>query len=77
MALHAPQGGDHFSQVVPARRDGTSKRAGAFLYGNRARKTALGSVIGTTSGSRLAKYPAQAFCGGKLVMEMDLLGVIL
>ncbi|MFO1055213.1 MAG: 3-hydroxyacyl-ACP dehydratase FabZ family protein [Planctomycetota bacterium] len=35
------------------------------------------SVIGTTSGSRLAKYPAQAFCGGKLVMEMDLLGVIL
>ncbi len=35
------------------------------------------SRVGTQSGSRLAKYPAQAFCNGKLVMEMQLLGVIL
>ena len=34
------------------------------------------SRVGTQSGSRLAKYPAQAFVDGKLVMEMELLGVI-
>lgn len=35
------------------------------------------SKVGILSGSRLARYPAQAFCNGKLVMEMELLGVIL
>ena len=34
------------------------------------------SVVGTQSGGRLARYPAQAFNEGKLVMEMSLLGVI-
>ncbi|MBI5852846.1 MAG: beta-hydroxyacyl-ACP dehydratase [Planctomycetes bacterium] len=35
------------------------------------------SRIGTQSGMRLARYPAQAFVDGRLVMEMELLGVIL
>src|SRR5712675_945513 len=32
---------------------------------------------GTISGNRLARLPAQAFCNGQLVMEMELLGVLL
>ena len=32
---------------------------------------------GRRSGNRIAKYPAQAFCGGKLVMDMELIGVLL
>src|SRR5262245_243553 len=32
---------------------------------------------GTVSGRRLARFPAQAFCNGQLVMEMELLGVLL
>ena len=35
------------------------------------------SVKGQRSGNRMAKYPAQAFCNGKMVMDMDLLGVLL
>lgn len=32
---------------------------------------------GTLSGSRMAKFPTQAFCNGQLIMDMTLLGVIL
>lgn len=32
---------------------------------------------GTISGNRLARYPAQAFCNGQMVLEMELLGVLL
>ena len=32
---------------------------------------------GVVSGTRLAKYPAQAFCNGQMVMDMELLGVLL
>jgi 3-hydroxyacyl-[acyl-carrier-protein] dehydratase len=32
---------------------------------------------GTLSGSRLAKFPTQAFCNGQLILDMTLLGVIL
>ncbi len=32
---------------------------------------------GIKSGRRIARYPAQAFCDGKMVMEMELLGVLL
>ena len=32
---------------------------------------------GTVSGHRLARFPAQAFCNGQLIMEMELLGVLL
>lgn len=32
---------------------------------------------GQVSGSRLARFPAQAFCNGRMVMEMELLGVLL
>ncbi len=35
------------------------------------------SAKGQVSGLRLARYPAQAFCNGQLVMEMELLGVLL
>lgn len=35
------------------------------------------SKVGTRSGNRIAKYPAQAFCEGKMVMDMELLGVLL
>lgn len=35
------------------------------------------SVRGRRSGRRLAKYPAQAFCDGKMVLEMELIGVLL
>jgi 3-hydroxyacyl-[acyl-carrier-protein] dehydratase len=35
------------------------------------------SQVGQRSGNRLAKYPAQAFYEGKLVMDMELLGVLL
>ena len=34
------------------------------------------SKVGSRS-SRIAKYPAQCFCGGKMVMDMELLGVLL
>ena len=30
---------------------------------------------GQQSGNRLARYPAAAFCNGKLIMEMELIGV--
>ncbi len=36
----------------------------------------LVSRVGKHS-SRMARYPAQCFCAGKLVMEMELLGVLL
>lgn len=32
---------------------------------------------GQLSGSRLAKFPAQAYCNGQMVMDMTLLGVLL
>jgi 3-hydroxyacyl-[acyl-carrier-protein] dehydratase len=32
---------------------------------------------GSVSGSRLARFPAQAFCNGQLVLDMELLGVLL
>ena len=32
---------------------------------------------GNVSGRRLARFPAQAFCNGQMVMEMELLGVLL
>lgn len=32
---------------------------------------------GRRSGNRLARYPAQAYCGGKMVMDMELIGVLL
>lgn len=32
---------------------------------------------GTISGNRLARFPAQAFCNGQMVLEMELLGVLL
>lgn len=35
------------------------------------------SCRGRRSGNRVARYPAQAFCNGKLVMDMTLLGVLL
>jgi 3-hydroxyacyl-[acyl-carrier-protein] dehydratase len=35
------------------------------------------SVKGQLSGSRMARFPAQAFCNGQMVMEMQLLGVFL
>jgi len=35
------------------------------------------SKIGQHRGERLARYPAQTFCDGKLVMEMELLGTML
>ncbi len=35
------------------------------------------SQVGRRSGSRMAKYPAQAFHAGKLVLDMELIGVIL
>ena len=35
------------------------------------------SKVGQRSGNRLAKYPAQAFYEGKMVMDMELLGVLL
>ncbi|MCA8943561.1 MAG: beta-hydroxyacyl-ACP dehydratase [Planctomycetes bacterium] len=35
------------------------------------------STVGKKSGNRMARYPAQAYCGGKLVMDMELLGVLL
>lgn len=35
------------------------------------------SKVGTRSGNRIAKYPAQCFCKGKMVMQMELLGVLL
>jgi 3-hydroxyacyl-[acyl-carrier-protein] dehydratase len=35
------------------------------------------SAVGSRSGNRIAKYPAQCFLGGKLVMDMDLLGVLI
>jgi 3-hydroxyacyl-[acyl-carrier-protein] dehydratase len=34
------------------------------------------SKIGNRS-SRIAKYPAQCYCGGRMVMDMELLGVLL
>lgn len=35
------------------------------------------SARGQVSGSRLARFPAQAFCNGQMVMDMELLGVLL
>lgn len=35
------------------------------------------SQIGRHSGNRMAKYPAQAFHAGKLVLDMELIGVVL
>ena len=35
------------------------------------------SMNGEVSGNRLARLPAQAFCNGQMVMEMELLGVLL
>ena len=35
------------------------------------------STVGTRSGSRVAKYPSQAFVDGKMVMQMTLIGVFL
>jgi 3-hydroxyacyl-[acyl-carrier-protein] dehydratase len=35
------------------------------------------SARGRRSGNRIAKYPAQAFCDGKMVLEMELIGVLL
>lgn len=35
------------------------------------------SAVGSRSGNRIAKYPAQCFLDGKLVMDMDLLGVLI
>lgn len=35
------------------------------------------SKRGQTSGSRLARYPAQAFCNGQMILEMELLGVLI
>ncbi len=35
------------------------------------------SAQGRRSGNRMARYPAQAFCNGKMVMDMDLLGALL
>lgn len=35
------------------------------------------SRVGVKSGNRIAKYPAAAYANGKLVMEMQLLGVLL
>jgi len=35
------------------------------------------SKVGMRSGDRLAKYPAQAMVGGKIVMDMELLGALL
>ncbi|MHC5063658.1 MAG: 3-hydroxyacyl-ACP dehydratase FabZ family protein [Planctomycetota bacterium] len=35
------------------------------------------SKVGIRSGNRLAKYPAQAFHEGKLVLDMELIGVML
>ncbi len=35
------------------------------------------SAPGQVSGTRLARYPAQAFCNGQMVMDMELLGVLL
>jgi 3-hydroxyacyl-[acyl-carrier-protein] dehydratase len=32
---------------------------------------------GNVSGRRLARFPAQAFCNGQMIMEMELLGVLL
>jgi 3-hydroxyacyl-[acyl-carrier-protein] dehydratase len=32
---------------------------------------------GQVSGNRLAKFPAQAFCGNQMIMDMELLGVLL
>ena len=33
------------------------------------------SKVGVTSGTRIARYPAQAFCNGKLILTMELLGL--
>jgi 3-hydroxyacyl-[acyl-carrier-protein] dehydratase len=35
------------------------------------------SVVGTRSGNRIAKYPAQCFVDGKMIMQMELMGVLL
>jgi 3-hydroxyacyl-[acyl-carrier-protein] dehydratase len=35
------------------------------------------SKVGRRSGNRMAKYPAQAYHQGKLVLDMDLIGVLL
>ncbi len=35
------------------------------------------SSRGQVSGNRLARFPAQAFCNGQMVMDMELLGVLL
>lgn len=35
------------------------------------------SAVGTRSGNRIAKYPAQCFLNDKLVMQMELMGVLL
>ncbi len=35
------------------------------------------SSPGQVSGTRLARFPAQAFCNGQMVMDMELLGVLL
>ena len=35
------------------------------------------SAKGSVSGLRLARYPAEAWCNGKRVMEMELLGVLI
>lgn len=35
------------------------------------------SSRGAISGNRLARFPAQAFCNGQMILEMELLGVLL
>ena len=35
------------------------------------------SVVGTRSGNRIAKYPAQTYLDGKMIMQMELMGVLL
>ncbi len=35
------------------------------------------SRVGPRSGDRMAKYPTQAFCDGKMIMEMTLIGVLI
>ena len=35
------------------------------------------SARGQVSGTRLARFPAQAFCNGQMILDMELLGVLL
>jgi len=53
-------------QVLLARREWTSRREGVAHHGNRARKTALGSVIGATSNSVSGRSVQVRPCGVKV-----------